>query len=134
MFGFSLGTAPVCKIASSNSFAMKPSKIILEAPFASSEVMVQDASLINMPASYFVNVEINNAENIKQVDVPLLWLHGIDDDFLSIETHGQLVYDNHTLAWKRGFKVPGAGHEGVPVFMGVSAYKSTLLNFIVDNE
>ena len=135
MFGFSLGSAPVCKAAGEQNFSMNPSKIILEAPFASSEVMVQDAALLNMPASYFVNVEIANAEQIKYVDVPFLWMHGINDDFLSISTHGQVVYDNYNSngAFKRAVKVPGAGHETVPVFLGFENYQDEILDFILSN-
>lgn len=134
MFGFSLGSAPVCKVAGEQNFNMNPSKIILEAPFASSEVMVQDAAVLNMPASYFVNVKIENAEQIKKVNVPLLWLHGENDDFLSISTHGQVVFDNHNSSWKRAVKVPGAAHETVPTFLGIDNYKNEILEFIVDSE
>jgi pimeloyl-ACP methyl ester carboxylesterase len=135
MFGFSLGSASVCKVAGEQNFSMNPSKIILEAPFASSEVMVQDAALLNMPASYFVNVEIANAEQIKNVDVPFLWMHGVNDDFLSITTHGQVVYDNYNLngPFKKAIKVPGAGHETVPVFLGLENYQNEILDFIVSN-
>lgn len=133
MFGFSLGSASVCKVAGEQNFSMNPSKIILEAPFASSEVMVEDAALIDMPASYFVNVEIANAEQIKYVDAPLLWMHGINDDFLSISTHGQVVFDNYNSAgtYKEAVKVPGAGHETVPVFLGLADYEQEILDFIL---
>ena len=130
MFGFSLGSAPVCEVAGSDEFSLQPNKIILEAPFASSEVMVQDASLLNMPASFFVDVEIDNAEEIKKCNVPLLWLHGKSDDFLSIETHGEIVFQNHGGSWKQGYRVDGAGHETVPVFLGIPNYNATILSFI----
>ena len=92
VYGYSLGSAATCKSAGDKSFALQPNKIVLEAPFASSAVMVQDASLINMPSSYMVDIKIDNAEQIKQCNVPLYWMHGIDDDFLSFTSHGQLVY------------------------------------------
>lgn len=132
MYGFSLGSASVCKISGEQNFSMNPSKIILEAPFASSEVMVEDAALLNMPASYFVNVEISNAEQIKNVDVPFLWLHGMNDDFLSVSTHGQVVYNNYNSdgPFKKAVKVPGAGHETIPVFMGIDKYKEEILSFL----
>lgn len=135
MFGFSLGSASVCKVAGEQNFSMNPSKIILEAPFASSEVMVQDAALLNMPASYFVDVEIANAEQIKFVEVPFLWMHGTNDDFLSMSTHGQVVYDNYNENGisKKAVKVPGAGHETVPTFMGLENYQNEILNFILSN-
>ncbi|MFA5573913.1 MAG: alpha/beta hydrolase [Brumimicrobium sp.] len=130
IYGYSLGSAPATRIASNSTFALQPSKLILEAPFASSEVMVQDASLVNMPASYFVDVEIDNAEQIKQCVVPLLWIHGINDDFLSIESHGRLVYNNHYNSWKRKIEVLGAGHSDVPTFIGYEQYANKIHEFI----
>ncbi|MGM0477887.1 MAG: alpha/beta hydrolase [Bacteroidota bacterium] len=130
MYGFSLGSAPVCEVASATNFPLQPNKIILEAPFASSEVMVQDASVVAMPGSFFTDAKINNADKIKQSNVPLLWMHGKDDDFLSIETHGSVVYDHHQGPWKSDVRVDGADHEGVPVFMGAAEYNALILDFI----
>lgn len=129
MFGFSLGSSPVCEIAGNEGFALRPNKIILEAPFASAEVMVQDASILNMPSSYFVNLKIDNAEEIKKCTMPLLWIHGRDDLFLSFETHGQVVYDNH-LGVKMAVSVDGGGHENTPTIYGLSNYLKDIENFI----
>lgn len=131
VYGYSLGSAPTCKSAGDKSFVLQPHKIILEAPFASSEVMVQDASVLNMPASFFVNLKISNAEQIKKCNVPLYWMHGLKDNFLSISTHGKLVYDNHALSWKKKSEVPGAGHNNVPTFMGLEKYKNEILSFVL---
>jgi pimeloyl-ACP methyl ester carboxylesterase len=133
MFGFSLGSAPVCEVAGSKEFSLQPNKIILEAPFASSEVMIQDASLLNMPSSFFVDVKIDNAEEIKNCEVPLLWMHGKADDFLAIDTHGEVLYKNHSSSWKQALRVEGAGHETVPVFLGIEDYQSQILNFIISD-
>nr|WP_299205859.1 alpha/beta hydrolase [uncultured Brumimicrobium sp.] len=134
VYGYSLGSAATCKSAGDKSFALQPHKIVLEAPFASSAVMVQDASLINMPSSYMVDIKIDNAEQIKQCNVPLYWMHGIDDDFLSFTSHGQLVYNNHNMSWKIKSEVPGAGHNNVPVFIGLEEYKQSLLSFILSDS
>lgn len=131
VYGYSLGSAPASKSVGDKPFVMQPNKIILEAPFASSEVMVQDAALLNMPASYFVNTKIDNAEQIKKCIVPLYWIHGVNDDFLSLESHGRLVYNNHKTSWKVKNEVPGAGHSDVPTFMGYSEYLDEILNFII---
>jgi hypothetical protein len=131
IYGYSLGSAPATKSVGDKPFVMNPSKIILEAPFASSEVMVQDAALLNMPASYFVNTKIDNAEQIKKCTVPLYWLHGVNDNFLSMETHGRLVYNNHNINWKMKSEVSGAGHDDVPTFMGLENYSDSLLSFII---
>ena len=131
LFGFSLGTAPTCEVAgNATNFEMQPSKIILEAPFASAEVLVQDAALLAMPGSYFVNVKIDNAEEIKKVNVPLLWIHGEADSFLSIHTHGEVVYNNYQGPSKTAVRVPGGDHEDTPFIMGYSTYLSAILKFI----
>lgn len=77
IYGFSLGSAAACRAVGAKSFVLQPNKIILESPFANSQVMVQDAALINMPSSYFVNSKINNAEQIQSCTVPLYWMHEI---------------------------------------------------------
>ena len=50
MYGFSLGSAPACELTA-NPRSLIPSKLILEAPYASAEVMVQDAAVLAMPSS-----------------------------------------------------------------------------------
>ena len=130
MFGFSLGSAPVCEVAGhSSDYALQPSKIILEAPFASAEIMIQDAALLSMPGSFLVDLKIDNATEIKKVNVPLLWIHGMADSFLSMTSHGQLVYDNKTGA-KESVLVPGGEHETTPFVMGYQAYINRLAAFI----
>lgn len=132
LFGFSLGTAPVCEIAGNGGFSMSPSKIILEAPFASAEKLVQDAALISMPGSYFVNVKIDNAEEIKNVDVPFLWIHGEADDYLAIDKHGEVVFNNYTGPSKTAVRVPGGGHENTPLMLGYQNYLEAIESFILE--
>jgi pimeloyl-ACP methyl ester carboxylesterase len=130
MFGFSLGSAAVCEVAGhSTDYALQPSKIILEAPFASAEIMIQDAALLSMPGSFLVDLKIDNATEIKKVNVPLLWIHGKADSFLSMKSHGQLVYDNKSGA-KESVLVPGGEHETTPFVMGYQAYIDRLTAFI----
>lgn len=128
MYGFSLGTAPTCELTSKPR-SISPDKIILEAPFASAEVMIQDGSQLAMPGSYLTNLSIDNAEEIKQVQQPLLWIHGEDDDFVNIG-HGELVYANHQGAFKTPVRIPGAEHSTCPQTLGFDAYKEIILDFI----
>lgn len=130
MFGFSLGTASVCKVAGDKNFTLSPSKIILEAPFASAEKMVQDAALLAMPGSYFVNIKVDNAEKIKTIQIPFLWIHGEADDFLAIEKHGEVVFKNYNGSYGKAIRVPGGGHESTPVFFGLENYLEEILQFI----
>ncbi|MGZ3899181.1 MAG: alpha/beta hydrolase [Bacteroidia bacterium] len=129
IYGFSMGTAPTCEL-SANPTILTPSKIILEAPFASAAVMVQDASQMNMPADYFTDLKIDNAEEIKKCNQPLLWLHGKADNFLNYKTHGQVVYDNHKGVYKTYYLVDGADHGEVPTKMGFNEYLNVAGAFI----
>lgn len=128
MYGFSLGTAPTCELTSKPR-SLSPFKIILEAPFASADVMIQDGSQLDMPGSYITNLKIDNAEEIKYVNQPLLWIHGESDDFVNIQ-HGALVYANHTGNYKVAIRIPNAGHSTCPQTLGFENYMEEVLRFI----
>jgi fermentation-respiration switch protein FrsA (DUF1100 family) len=129
VYGFSLGSAPACELTATPR-TMPPSKLILEAPFGSAAVMVQDASQLNMPATYFTDLEIDNAEEIKKVSQPLLWLHGLNDNFLSYKTHGEVVYKNHEGIYREKSLTEGADHGEVPEKMGFENYLEVVGRFI----
>lgn len=129
MYGFSLGTSAATEITA-NNFTLQPAKLILEAPFASAEVMVQDGSKLALPGSYFTNNKIDNAEEIKKVKVPFMWIHGTIDDFLSIKTHGEVVYKNYNGVYKEAHRIAGGNHSDVPAIWGYANYSQALLNFI----
>ncbi len=129
VYGFSLGTATATNKAA-NPVALKPAKLILEAPFASASVMVQDAAVLALPPSYFTNLKVDNAQEIKKVQQPFMWIHGIDDAFLSIKTHGEVVYKNYTGTYGEAHRVTGGTHVNVPIAWGIDAYKAAVLAFI----
>lgn len=130
MFGFSLGSAAVCEVAGhATDYPLQPTKIILEAPFASAEILIQDAALLSMPGSFLVDLKIDNATEIKKVNVPLLWIHGMSDSFLTISSHGRLVFDNKP-GQKESALVQGGEHETTPFVMGYQAYIDRLAAFI----
>lgn len=128
MYGFSLGTSVVCEEASAPR-VMRPAGIVLEAPFASTEVMVQDGSGLSMPASWITDTKVDNVGKIASVTSPLLWIHGVEDSFLSIKTHGEPVYERHK-GYKEAHRVPGADHGEVPEMMGFTSYLDTLRLFM----
>ncbi len=132
MYGFSLGSAPACELTA-NPEVLKPARIILEAPFGSAEVMVQDASQLNMPAAYFTDLKIDNAEEIKKVNQPFLWIHGLSDLFLNYKTHGEVVYKNYKGVFSRKLMVEGADHGEVPEKMGFEIYQKNMELFITGN-
>lgn len=132
MYGFSLGSAPATKL-SVGTYSMKPAKLLLEAPFASAEVMVQDASGLAMPGTFFTDLEINNAEEIKKVPQPFFWIHGEADDFLNVDTHGAIVYSNYNGTYKEAHRIANAGHGTIPATMGFQNYLNIVGNFITQH-
>lgn len=130
-YGFSLGSAAATDVAANPSkYKLRPAKLILEAPFASTSVMVQDASLLSMPSSFFTNAKVNNADKIRSVTQPFLWIHGINDAFLNIKTHGEVVYKNYGGTASFPQRIPGADHSDVPKVMGFESYNHTIAQFI----
>ncbi len=129
MYGFSMGSAPATKLTSEPR-SMMPSKLMLEAPFASAAVLVQDATGLALPASFVTDLQINNAEEIKKVQQPFFWIQGIDDDYLNIETTGELVYANYYGTYKEAHRIPGAGHSNIPNTMGFDNYLKAVGDFI----
>lgn len=130
MYGFSLGSAPVAELTAQPR-SMSPSKIILEAPFASAEVFVNDGAVIAIPSSYFTNLKIDNANEITKVQQPFMWIHGTNDQFINIETHGELVYSKYQGTYKEAHRIGGADHDEVPATMGFVDYCNSISNFII---
>lgn len=129
IYGFSMGSAPATELTSKPR-SLTPSKLILEAPFASAEMMVHDAAPLSFPGSFITNLEIDNAEEIKNVSQPFLWLHGEQDDFLSREFHGQTVFNNYSGNYSKKVISPQAGHSNFPVILGIDTYRAHLKEFL----
>lgn len=129
IYGFSMGSAPSTELTA-NPRSMRPHKLMLEAPFASSAVMAADGAGLNMPASFVTNLKIDNADEIKKVQQDFCWIHGTNDNFLNIKTHGEVVYKNHTGVYKEAHRINGAGHGEVPVAAGFGPYLKIVGDFI----
>lgn len=129
IYGFSMGSAPATELTA-NPRTLQPSKLMLEAPFASDDVMLQDASGLSLPGSYVSNLEINNADEIAKVDEPFFWIHGKADDFLSIETHGEVVFKNYKGIYGDAHRIEGANHGDVPFIMGFEEYIDAVTQFV----
>jgi alpha/beta superfamily hydrolase len=129
MYGFSMGTAPATRLTAQPDI-MQPSKLILEAPFASAEVFVQDGTGLAIPGSYFVNLEIDNAEKIKDVEEPFLWIHGTHDSFISMYTHGNVVFANYKGTKGFACRTGGADHSDCPPVIGLSRYLDMIDQYI----
>lgn len=129
IYGYSLGSAPSTEVAFGN-YSLYPIKLLLEAPFASSEVMVQDGSKLALPGSYFTSAKINNADKIKSIKIPFMWMHGTADSFLSIKTHGEVVYKNYQGVYGEPHRITNAEHGDLPLVWGYENYINAVYQFI----
>lgn len=130
MYGFSVGSAPAVELTRTPR-SMTPLKLMLEAPFASSQAMVQDASKTSYKSSYFTDIRVDNAEKIQKISQPLFWMHGEEDDFVAMRTHGQVVYDNYHGTYQEAHKIPGAGHSDIEEIVGFKEYLKLAEAFII---
>lgn len=129
MYGFSMGTIPATR-ATAEPLILTPAKLMLEAPMASAEAMVQDATALALPASFFTDLQANNVAMIAKVQQPFFWIHGAEDKFLPLNSQGQLVYNAYKGVYKEAHVVPVAGHSNVPPVMGYSNYLGAVAAFI----
>ncbi len=128
LYGFSLGSAPASKVLL--DFAPDDGWLILEAPFASADVFVQDATLLSTPAPFVVDLEIDVAEHVSKLQQPYLWLHGYDDDYIPLEGHGDLIFEQSASTYKHAALVRGANHSNVPQVMQYEVYLYLIEQFL----
>ncbi|MDX1810931.1 MAG: alpha/beta hydrolase [Gammaproteobacteria bacterium] len=134
LYGYGLGAAPVIELAAAPR-SLRPQKIILEAPFASIESLIQNEVLLNVPGDYLTDLSFDNVDKIRHVQQPMLWLHGAKDAVYDLQSQGQLVFDAHpgvTGSSKFAKTLAGANHYNLPnQFPGAyDEYISTLLSFL----
>ncbi|MCG8574477.1 MAG: alpha/beta hydrolase [Flavobacteriales bacterium] len=127
-YGFSLGCIPVIDRAAYRE-DFKPAKIMLESPLSSVENLAQSSLILDVDPQFMTTLEFNNVEKIKDVDVPLLWMHGVEDDYIAI-TNGEMIYENHSGGYKEAIRVEGAGHGDVPVVLKANPYIEIIENFM----
>lgn len=127
-YGYSLGAIPGIERAAYRT-DFKPNKLMIEAPLASVQHLVNGSTVINVQAEFVTDLKFENSENIKDVVAPLLWLHGKEDTYVSID-NGELIYANHGGTQSTAIRVDGSDHSEVPSKLGFQAYLGHLLNFI----
>ncbi|GAB5418323.1 MAG: hypothetical protein Crog4KO_15730 [Crocinitomicaceae bacterium] len=128
-YGFSLGAIPtIDRAAYRDDFKFE--KIMIEAPLGSVQNLV-NSSTLGMNAGFVTTLEFPNSEKIKDVSAPLLWMHGVEDTYISID-NGELIYANHGGAEKKAIRVEGSDHGQVPIQLGYFNYMDEVLNFIRD--
>jgi pimeloyl-ACP methyl ester carboxylesterase len=129
MYGFSLGASAACQLTA-NPRSLTPTKLLLESPFASAATLIQEGSGLALPSTYFVDLKVDNAQEIKKIKQPFYWIHGEEDDFLEIDMNGQVIYDNYQGVYKEAHRIPEAVHNNVPKIMGYPEYIESIGTFL----
>ncbi len=127
-YGYSLGAIPMIERTAYRT-DFKPSKLICESPLASVENLAQSSVLLNVDGDFVTELNFTNAENMKDVKVPYLWFHGVDDDYIELN-NGELIYANHSGSYKEAQRIEKANHSDIPLVMGLQNYLNTVLTFI----
>ena len=129
IYGFSLGSSAACELTA-NPRSLTPSKLLLESPFASAATLIQEGSGLALPSTYFVDLKIDNAQEIKKINQPFYWIHGEEDDFLAMKMNGEVIYNNYQGVYKEAHRIPNAVHNNVPKIMGYTEYMESVGTFL----
>ncbi|MCF8237250.1 MAG: alpha/beta hydrolase [Saprospiraceae bacterium] len=121
VYGFSMGSIPAVALAGSATLSGRGG-LILEAPLASSETLVQDGSTLTLPASFLLDLDFDNIAGMAMISQPLLWIHGEDDQTTAIRTHGEPVFQAYKGVRSTAIRLPGGAHDDLPVVLGFTAY------------
>ena len=129
LMGYSLGGAATFELAVEAETGAVPRArgVITEAVFCSTEALVQDGAFLDLPAEFLARNRFDNCARMPRITVPILMLHGADDDFV-VPRHAELLRARATTDVTL-VTVPGAGHTTVPVVMA-DAYEQAIADHV----
>ncbi|MFH1808247.1 MAG: alpha/beta fold hydrolase [Pseudomonadota bacterium] len=126
-YGYSLGALPTVELAQRKA----PCALILEAPYPSADIVIEDSSLLGMPASYLGSGDYDNERKLSEIHTPLLILHGSIDDAFTVRGSERL---RDAAAGPVELRVvEGASHglgDGVVETLGTAAYFDIMESFL----
>lgn len=127
VYGYSLGSLVACDLLANNAYP-QVTGLVLEAPIGSIATLVENASFLDLPASYLTTYTGNNIERIASIHVPLLWIHGTLDETNERETQGVPLWNNYS---GDGYYIKsiGARHATNPQTLGYGRYIASLKAF-----
>ncbi len=115
-YGWSMGTFITTYLAADS---VTPLGLVLESPPASASALVREGTVFDVPGSMITEFDFDNVRRIAHVGVPVLLMHGEDDDYLPPSRHAlPLVQEAQGHTPMNVVLVPGAGHEDVPHVLG----------------
>lgn len=124
-YGFSLGSFVAVYLAAETAH---PAALIIESAPASATSLLRDSGLLNLTGSYVVEADFDNENRIADINSPLYMLHGLDDDFVVLDRHFPLIWDN-AVQPKDYIWVENANHDGIPEALG-QTYNSVIIDFV----
>jgi hypothetical protein len=122
LFGRSVGAAVAGHLAAKHPAA----ELILEGAFPSVEAVAKHY-YYGLPVHWLISSRFPLVEKLKQVRMPVLVIHGEQDDIIPVEL-GRAVFDAAPEP-KSFYLVPGAGHNDGHV-VGGQAYFARIRQFV----
>ena len=125
VMGRSLGSAPAIHLAHTHPARVKG--IIIESGFAHAIPLL---ARLGLPANLLANVPdpIGNVRKMGEIDLPLLVIHGEEDNLIPVN-NGQALYDASPASLKRIVRIPGAGHNDL-LMVGTRTYFAAIQDFL----
>ncbi len=125
VMGRSLGSAPAIHLA--RHYPARIKGIIIESGFAHAIPLL---ARLGLPPNLLVNVPdpIGNVRKIAEIDLPLLVIHGEEDNLIPVN-NGQALVDASPASLKRIVRIPGAGHNDLLMF-GTRTYFAAIQEFL----
>jgi fermentation-respiration switch protein FrsA (DUF1100 family) len=123
IWGISIGAAAALDLASK----VKARAVILEGCFTSAKDMSR-LLLPPFPWHWFMSYKFDNTNKISAIDVPVLFIHGNQDEIVPFQM-GQVLYESANQP-KEFYTVKGAGHNDT-YEIGGEEYFETVKEFIL---
>lgn len=123
----SLGSLPAGPAAAGGS-RIPVQKLIMEVPQSTSNVIMQNATGLSLPASMITGYRFDLGQNMEDYTGELLWMHGTEDAVAPIET-AEAAMQKHQGAYYQEAVYEGAGH-GLRWDIGDEEWSRVVLDFM----
>ncbi|MBK9247253.1 MAG: hypothetical protein IPM69_03860 [Ignavibacteria bacterium] len=92
---------------------------------------MQSGTLLDIQGDYLLKGKYDNSLHIKEINLPFLLFHGIDDKFIDLEQNGAVVFANAPAEVRKQFiRVEGADHTNLPQAFGEGRYIDSIRAFV----
>ncbi len=113
--GYSMGGAPAVYLCSEES-GREVAACIVEAAFASVDMMADSAGYYDFEGAWFADTEFDNVGRAARIGLPFMVLHGTKDKRVGVE-HGRAIWDavRGNNPTNRFWEVKDATHYNIPM-------------------